>query len=117
MSNNINSVGLFELLNSSITSVLLSQSIWYFIEGYCLRVKEDPKSRNFNGYSYNVLCEGTNLKFYNSELSQKWWVEFINDIKIKNTSTLLPCNKRDYLMACDETLSDRLIMFLKRELI
>jgi len=117
MSNSINSVGLFELLNSSISSALLSQSIWYFIEGYCLRIKEDPNSSNFKGYTYNVFCEGTNLKFYNSELSQKWWVEFINEIETKNISLLLPCNKRDYLMACDGTFSDRLIMFLKRELI
>ena len=117
MSNSINSVGLFELLNSSISSALLSQSIWYFMEGYCLRIKEDPNSSNFKGYTYNVFCEGTNLKFYNSELSQKWWVEFINEIETKNISLLLPCNKRDYLMACDGTFSDRLIMFLKRELI
>ena len=117
MSNSINSVGLFELLDSSISSALLSQSIWYFIEGYCLRIKEDPNSSNFKGYIYNVFCEGTNLKFYNSELSQKWWVEFINEIETKNISSLLPCNKRDYLMACDGTFSDRLIMFLKRELI
>ena len=117
MSNSINSVGLFELLDSSISSALLSQSIWYFIEGFCLRIKEDPNSSNFKGYTYNVFCEGTNLKFYNSELSQKWWVEFINEIETKNISLLLPCNKRDYLMACDGTFSDRLIMFLKRELI
>lgn len=117
MSNSINSVGLFELLDSSISSALLSQSIWYFVEGYCLRIKEDPNSSNFKGYTYNVFCEGTNLKFYNSELSQKWWVEFINEIETKNISSLLPCNKRDYLMACDGTFSDRLIMFLKRELI
>ena len=117
MSNSINSVGLFELLDSSISSALLSQSIWYFIEGYCLRIKEDPNSSNFKGYTYNVFCEGTNLKFYNSELSQKWWVEFINEIETKNIFSLLPCNKRDYLMACDGTFSDRLIMFLKRELI
>ena len=117
MSNSINSVGLFELLDSSVSSALLSQSIWYFIEGYCLRIKEDPNSSNFKGYAYNVFCEGTNLKFYNSELSQKWWVEFINEIETKNISSLLPCNKRDYLMACDGTFSDRLIMFLKRELI
>jgi len=117
MSNSINSVGLFELLDSSISSALLSQSIWYFIEGYCLRIKEDPNSSNFKGYTYNVFCERTNLKFYNSELSQKWWVEFINEIETKNISSLLPCNKRDYLMACDGTFSDRLIMFLKRELI
>lgn len=117
MSNNIDSVGFFELLDSSISSALLSQSIWYFIEGYSLRVEEDPSSTNFNGNSYNVICEGTNLKFYNSKLTQKWWVEFIDKSKTQNTSLLFPCSKRDYLMVCDEILSDRLLMLLKREFV
>ena len=95
----------------------MSQSIWYFIEGFCLRVEEDPASTNFNGYTYNVLCEGTNLKFYKSELTQKWWVEFIDKSKIQNIFSFFPCNKRDYLMACNEILSDRLLMLLKREFI
>ena len=93
------------------------QSIWYFIEGYSLRVEEDPSSTNFNGYTYNVMCEGTNLKFYNSELTQKWWVEFVSSNKTHNISSILPCAKSDYLMACDETFSDRLLMLLKREFI
>ena len=117
MSNNIDSVGFFELLDSRISCALLSQSIWYFIEGFCLRVEEDPASTNFNGYTYNVLCEGTNLKFYKSELTQKWWVEFIDKSKIQNIFSFFPCNKRDYLMACNEILSDRLLMLLKREFI
>ena len=45
ISNKIDSVGLFELFDSSISSALLSQSIWYFIEGYCLRIKEDPTTK------------------------------------------------------------------------
>ena len=41
MSNNIDSVGFFELLDSIISCALLSQSIWYFIEGFSLRLDED----------------------------------------------------------------------------
>ena len=37
--------------------------------------------------------------------------------KIHDVSSILPCAKSDYLMACDETLSDRLLMLLKREFI
>ena len=117
ISNKIDSVGLFELFDSSISSALLSQSIWYFIEGFSLRLDEDPNSINFNGYTYNVICEGMNLKFYNSELTQKWWVEFVNSNKTQDIYFPLPCNKRDYLMSCDEILSDRLLMLIKREFI
>tara|TARA_Y100000385_G_scaffold273754_1_gene316011 strand:+ start:139 stop:1275 length:1137 start_codon:yes stop_codon:yes gene_type:complete len=116
LSNSISAIGFFELLNSSISSSLLSQAIWYFIEGLSLRIDEDPKSKSFNGYTYNVICEGINLKFYNSELSQKWWVEFISKKKYENI-ILLPCDKNDYLNACDEFLSDRLILLLRRDFV
>ena len=56
LSNSISAIGFFELLNSSISNSLLSQAIWYFVEGFCLRIEENPKSKNFNGYKYNVLC-------------------------------------------------------------
>ncbi len=114
LSNSISAIGFFELLNSSISSSLLSQAIWYFLEGFCLRIEENPKSKRFNGYTYNVICEGTNLRFYNSELSQKWWVEFLDDKQTSQNSELIPCDKKDYLKACDELLSDRLLLLLRR---
>jgi hypothetical protein len=117
LSNSVSAIGFFELLNSSISNSLLSQAIWYFIEGFCLRIDENPKSKNFNGYKYNVLCEGTNLKFYNSELSQKWWVEFLDDKQANSNNELIPCSKNDYVKACDEVLSDRLLLLLRRNLL
>ena len=41
---------------------------------------EDPKSKKFKGYSYNLITEETNLKFYNSELTQRW-VELLDENK------------------------------------
>ena len=114
LSNSISAIGFFELLNSSISSSLLSQAIWYFIEGFCLRIEENPKSKSFNGYTYNVICEGTNLKFYNSELSQKWWVEFLDDKQASNNNEPFSCNKKDYIKACNEVLTDRLLLMLRR---
>ena len=117
LSNSLSVVGFFEVLKSRISSSLLSQAVWYFVEGYCLRIEEDPKSKNFNGHTYNVLCEGINLKFYNSKLSQKWWVEFLDDKKVLDNNLYLPCNKKDYIKACDEVLSDRLLLILRRNLL
>ena len=117
LSNSISAIGFFELLSSSVSSSLLSQAIWYFIDGFCLRIDEDPKSESFNGYTYNVICEGTNLKFYNSELTQKWWVEFLDDKQANANNELIPCSKKDYIKACDELLSDRLLLLLRRNLL
>ena len=117
LSNSLSVIGFFEVLKSRISSSLLSQAVWYFVEGYCLRIEEDPKSKNFNGHTYNVLCEGINLKFYNSKLSQKWWVEFLDDKQVLSNNEIFPCSRKDYVKACDELLTDRLLLHLRRNLL
>ena len=64
-----------------------------------------------------MLCEGTNLKFYNSELSQKWWVEFLDDKKVSSNNQIMSCSKKDYIKACNEVLSDHLLLILRRNLL
>ena len=117
ISNRVLVLGFFELFKSEISSALLSQCVWYFIEGYSLRADEDPKSENFNGYHYNVYCQGANLKFYNSELTQKWWVEFLDKDKNPLNKELIPCTKNDYLKAIKEILTDRMILMLRRDFV
>ena len=117
MSNKLSVLGLFEILNSKISGALLSQCLWYFIEGYSYRMFEDPKSKKFKGYSYNLITEETNLKFYNSELTQRWWVELLDENKKPITKDLYPCSESDYKKAVDEILSQRLLMLLRRNFI
>ena len=117
MSNKLSVLGLFEILNSKISCALLSQCLWYFIEGYSYRMVEDPKSKKFKGYSYNLITEETNLKFYNSELTQRWWVELLDENKKPITKNLYPCSESDYKKAVDEILSQRLLMLLRRNFI
>ena len=64
-----------------------------------------------------MLCEGTNLKFYNSELSQKWWVEFLDDKKVSPNNQIMPFSKKDYIKACNEVLCDHLLLILRRNLL
>ena len=78
---------------------------------------EDPKSKKFKGYSYNLITEETNLKFYNSELTQRWWVELLDENKKPITKNLYPCSESDYIKAVDEILSQRLLMLLRRNFV
>ena len=118
MSDRISCVGVFEVFQNSISSALLAQAVWYFIEGFSLRIIEDPKSENFKGKSYHMDLENHQIKFYQSDISQKWWFELIeeNSNKLIDVS-LYPCGHEDYLEACNDDISDKLLLSLKRNLI
>ena len=60
-----------------------------------------------------MITEETNLKFYNSELTQRWWVELLDENKKPITKNLYPCSESDYKKAVDEILSQRLLMLLE----
>ena len=118
MSDRISCVGVFEVFQNSISSALLAQAVWYFIEGFSLRIIEDPKSENFKGKSYHMDLENHQIKFYQSDISQKWWFELIeeNSNKLIDVS-LYPCGHEDYLEACNDEISDKLLLSLKRNFI
>jgi hypothetical protein len=50
-----------------------------------------------------------------SELSQKWWVEIPNNNF--NKKSLIPCSKKDYSDACNQKLSERILLSLKRNFV
>ena len=118
MSDRISCVGVFEVFKNSISSTLLAQVVWYFIEGFSLRITEDPKSENFKGKSYHIDLENHQIKFYQSDVSQKWWFEIIeeNNNKLSDVS-LCPCGYEDYLEASNGDISDKLLLCLKRNFI
>ena len=114
ISNRVSSIGVFDVFNNEISYALLSQLVWYFIEGFCLRIDEDPYSKDFKGNSYYVSIGDEQLKFYNSDLSQKWWFELDNNSK---NNTLIPCNNEDYIDACNQIISERILLCLKRNFV
>tara|TARA_B100001173_G_scaffold104828_1_gene90710 strand:+ start:3099 stop:4238 length:1140 start_codon:yes stop_codon:yes gene_type:complete len=117
LSNRVSSVGVFDIFDSPISYSLLSQVIWYFIEGFSLRILEYPNSKNFNGNLYHVSIGNEELKFYQSELSQKWWFEILNKDNNKNTGALIPCGKQDYIDAYNQKISERILLSLKRNFV
>ncbi|MFY0715013.1 formimidoylglutamase [Seonamhaeicola sp. NFXS20] len=113
ISNKVTSFGIYEYKPSKddeITSMLISQMLWYFIEGVNLRVKDDDFSDERNYQKFITLIESEELIFYKSNKTGRWWIEipFLSEVNNKlKRHTLLPCMHQDYLDACNNKVPDR----------
>lgn len=113
ISDKVSSFGFYQLQNLELSknnSMLLSQILWYFIEGVNFRKNENNISSKKEFLQYKVPIQDEVLIFYKSERSGRWWIEipysstFNNKLK-KNT--LLPCTYQDYLEACNQNIPER----------
>jgi arginase family enzyme len=110
ISDKVSSLGIFNHNNSKQESVLISQVMWYFIEGIHYRSNEYPFGSKDNYVKYIVPMEGEELIFYKSDKTERWWIEipFISGANNKlKRSTLLPCIHEDYVGACNNELPER----------
>tara|TARA_B100000900_G_C20585822_1_gene719495 strand:+ start:123 stop:1250 length:1128 start_codon:yes stop_codon:yes gene_type:complete len=115
LSNRVRSV-LFSELNphldkNSQSAKVYSQAVWYFLEGLHLR-KDDLLTENFSDLKlFYVHSELTELVFYKSLVSDKWWVNFSN--QKPSAENLLPCSSLDYLKAVNGELSSRILKYIR----
>ncbi|MFI1771990.1 formimidoylglutamase [Thalassobellus citreus] len=113
ISNKVSSFGIYEYKPSKddeITSMLVSQMLWYFIEGVNYRVNDDDFSDERYYQKFIVLVESQELVFYKSNKTGRWWIEipFLADVNNKlKRHTLLPCMHQDYLDACNNKVPER----------
>jgi hypothetical protein len=102
--------GVFELLNTAVSHQLLAQIIWYFIEGFSSRFDEYPVLTSSGFTRYTVALSDMEMVFYQSDKSNRWWIEIINQSYLNNknkTTALLPCTHEDYLDACNDKIPDK----------
>jgi len=113
ISNKVSSFGVYEYKPSKddeLTSMLVAQILWYFVEGVNYRVKDDDFSDDRNYQKYITLVESEELIFYKSNKTGRWWIEipFLSEINNKlKRHTLLPCMHQDYVDACNNKVPDR----------
>jgi hypothetical protein len=113
ISNKVSSFGIYEFKSThelDATPMLISQMIWYFVEGYNCRVNDDDFSNANNHQKYNVLIENDELIFYKSLKTGRWWIEipFLPNVNNKlKKHTLLPCTHDDYKEASHGKIPER----------
>ena len=110
ISDKIEIFGVFEQFNTIISHQLLAQIVWYFIEGFSSRFDEYPVLTSSGFTKYTVALLDVEMIFYQSEKSNRWWIELINQSYLNNknkTTALLPCTHKDYLYACSDKIPDK----------
>ncbi|WP_395074338.1 formimidoylglutamase [Flavobacterium sp.] len=109
ISDKVTCLGMFNHQNTKQESFLISQILWYFIEGIHCRSNEYPFGSKQDYIKYIVTLE-EDLVFYKSNITNRWWIEISNignkNNKFKKT-TLFPCSHQDYLLACNGEVPER----------
>ncbi len=107
LSENLKSVGIFNFdfeERSLLNTQLLSQMLWYLIEGINIR-QSHPKERSFE--KFWVLIDDQEYAFKRDTFTNLWY--FGTDEKIENC---LPCSREEYEDAKKGILPIRLAKFL-----
>ena len=116
MSHRLKSVLLSELNplldKNNQSSKVYAQAIWYFIEGFHLRKDDFPEEKLKNFKRFYVSSDLSDLLFYKSNSSDRWWVELpMSNVELKKN--LLPCSFLDYKKAVAGVLSERLLKLVR----
>ncbi|GLB51574.1 arginase [Neptunitalea chrysea] len=110
ISDRVSCFGLFNVPLSERAFQLSAQLVWYFIEGYNYRYNEYPFGSKENFFKYIVPVDDTEIIFYKSDKSGRWWMEVSIFEKEYNNfvkETLIPCTEQDYLNATRQITPER----------
>ena len=123
MSDRVSSFGVFEY-NSAKDSFdqtvnLISQIIWYFLEGFSLRVRDYPNAENINNnyQKYFIPVKDSDLQFifYKSKNTGRWWVSSCMEFDDKSNykEKIVPCSYQDYVHASTGDIPKRIYRILR----
>lgn len=116
LSDKLSSIGFYEVNpqfdRGNKTARLVSQMIWYFIEGYYNRLHDHPyqDKNEYVKYTVSIKEHKDQLVFYKSKKSDRWWMDVPVKKHYKNVYErhhLVPCSYNDYEVACKDDVPDR----------
>ena len=116
LSSRVNIVSFFENWDLSIMNSLLAESTWYVIDGYSARINENPINDVNDFIYYHIELDNYKFKFYRSKLSDRWWVEFLNDELISIQKDIISCTCDDYNNCKNSVIPERILRRLKNKI-
>lgn len=108
-SNSLSTLGIYELNGhfeqNHQTARLVSQMMWYMLEGITNRTPDQPTADSDEHLRYHVHLESTDheLVFIKSERTGRWWMEIMED----EAPVYIACSAADYQRALQEEIPDR----------
>jgi formiminoglutamase len=98
------------------TAQVVSQIIWYFLDGFFNRKNDFPVSSDgLTEYIVDFKDHDWSLTFWKSSKSGRWWMQVPVETQEKHQRhRLIPCSIADYQMACREELPERLFNAFQR---
>ena len=93
---------------------IVSEMLWYCIEGFNNRYTEN--FNNLNDFKiYHTEFDGHNLKFLKNNITQRWWIEYVDDSLIKINKDFIPCSEKDFLESKNGIISDRILKRMRNK--
>ena len=94
------------------TAALMAQMLWYFLKASAQRVVEFPEedSSQFTRFIINQSHRNMNIAYFQSKISNRWWIE----VKLGNKIKIYPCLKEEYEAALQNEIPDEWIFYLKK---
>lgn len=114
MSDKLTSIGFYEFNpefdRNGQTATLLSQMIWYFIDGYYHRKNDYPLQPKSAYITYHTALKADDheVVFVKSKKSDRWWMQvpYPNTKSVNERYHLVPCSYEDYQTAIDGDMPD-----------
>jgi len=120
MSDKLRAFGLFGLPSSAHSDDMsvqtAAQLLWYFIDGFYHRKNDFPVTNTgLTEYIVSFKHRDTNLTFWKSNRSGRWWIQApVDTDEDVQRHRLIPCSYSDYQAALREELPDRLVNAFQR---
>jgi formiminoglutamase len=104
MSDQLSSFGIYgyneDHDSHEMTARLISQMIWYFVDGYLVRKTEAKLTDRDDFIVFNVVFSDMDTTFLKSKRTNRWWMKLPE-------GSFVPCSYQDYLIASGGDIPER----------
>lgn len=104
MSQNLSSLGIYgyrpEADNNGQGAKLVAQMLWYFLDGYRIRLSEAGMAQKEQFFIYDVPFADNEARFIKSKITDRWWMQLPD-------RSYIPCSEQDYRSAIQNEIPER----------